>query len=904
MKKSILSIISIMIISASAVAQEPDYGKDDANKRFMPSRGMLGGRTDFSYLALEDHPSASGVPLGGIGAGNVQFAPDGRFVRIGLNNIHLPIRKSEGSFFAVWEEKSGKAIRLVRDNESRYGMDGVKSTVYTGLFPTAAIDYGETLPGIKVKVNASSSLIPHNIKDSSLPIVFFDVEISSDKETEVSAAFSWEDFIGRDIREPESIKGMDGQLFGHDRNRLCNGEEWPERQECQTSASPWKHKGMTGVRQASAAPLKPIRANFQNYVSEIAIVADTEDETGSISLLPAFDINGTGKGWEGFRTEGEFNDSPNYIIPLSTPGQCDGGSAIAVKTGIKADETKHIRFMLVWYFPEMEIDRAKDSPEFYWSGGSDYGRYFHNYFRSLEDIAGYGHAERKRLIEQTAEWHIPVMESTYPDWYKFKLINSGYVIYTNMILNKKGDMTVNEGGMGGLAGTMDQRISSHPFYQKFFTELDRSEMSIFADAQQRDGHILHFIGHYYYGMGTVGGRVPTEGGWMIDNTGGWIIQVVKDYEQTGDTDYLKHNIGKIHNGMSFLKSLIGKDIRIPIGGTTYDDFSHPPVYSYGATIYLSTLKAAIRASEAVGDVEKAGEYRTQFKETQEDLIRYLWNGRFFAYGCELDGSGRRDDIMFTGQLGGQFVSRYCGWGDIIPMEMTRSSVLSQFDISLSKTPDYYANKVWDINLGHGIDNEGSQCWPFYLESYTAYTAMQAGYYEDALEIMKHIQLVHLRKGWTWCLNLWNPAELSYMTAPVVWFSTDLFAGSGIDIPHHELRLAPVVQGKETAVYPVFFPRFWGEVKADPVKKKLYFKVTRTFGHDDITITKISAEHYGKPYEERSIIEIPETRLREGTVIDLSGHYNEIVQRPSGIRALKDPTTRMRQTKPTSSEAYL
>lgn len=31
-----------------------------------------------------------------------------------------------------------------------------------------------------------------------------------------------------------------------------------------------------------------------------------------------------------------------------------------------------------------------------------------------------------------------------------------------MILNKKGDVTVNEGGMGGLAGTMDQRISSHP----------------------------------------------------------------------------------------------------------------------------------------------------------------------------------------------------------------------------------------------------------------------------------------------------------------------------------------------------------------------------------------------------------------------------------------------------------
>ena len=90
---------------------------------------------------------------------------------------------------------------------------------------------------------------------------------------------------------------------------------------------------------------------------------------------------------------------------------------------------------------------------------------------------------------------------------------------------------VNEGAMGGFAGTMDQRLSSHPFYQKFFTQLDRSEMDIFADAMDPEGYILHFIGHYYVGMGTVGGRVPTEKGWMLDNASGWIIQLVKDYEQ-------------------------------------------------------------------------------------------------------------------------------------------------------------------------------------------------------------------------------------------------------------------------------------------------------------------------------------------------------------------------------------
>ena len=89
---------------------------------------------------------------------------------------------------------------------------------------------------------------------------------------------------------------------------------------------------------------------------------------------------------------------------------------------------------------------------------------------------------------------------------------------------------------------MDQRLSSHPFYQKFFTQLDRSGDGYFCRCNGSEGYILHFIGHYYVGMGTVGGRVPTEKGWMLDNASGWIIQLVKDYEQTGDTEYLKAHL--------------------------------------------------------------------------------------------------------------------------------------------------------------------------------------------------------------------------------------------------------------------------------------------------------------------------------------------------------------------------
>jgi len=849
-------IISGGLCLAISAEAQVDYGADRANKRNVPApNGVQGGRSDFNYLALSDHPSRSGVPLGGIGVGNVEFAPNGRFVRIGLNNIHLPIPRCTASFFALWYKtaKQTKVRRLVLDSVDQYGMEGTRHTTYTGLFPRADLTVGD--PVIRSTVHAWSSLIPQDVKNSSLPVVFFDVELESSADADAAVAFSWEDFIGRGIRDPLSVKGMDGQIFS--RGNLVNGEDWPERTPPATFAEPFDGEGYSGIRQHAEKPIIPVKATFQNYVDEVAVLARKDD--GSVSRLEAFDVK-DGKGWEGFVSNGSFENAAASRQSLN-----GGASAVAIKTTLKKGQRKTLRFMLVWYFPELIIDKEHAEPGSYWGGGSDYGRYFHNFFPDLRSLAGYAIASHDSLFDGTIEWQRPILRSSYPDWYKFKLINSAYVIYTNMILNKKGDVTINEGGMGGLAGTMDQRISSHPFYQKLFTQLDRSEMSIFGDAQALDGSIDHFIGHYYVGMGTMGGRVPTEGQWMLDNTEGWIIQVVKDYQQSGDFHYLYKFAGRIRDGMKFLKSKMPPGVEIPIGPTTYDDFEHPPVYSYEAGIYLATLRAAEVAAVAMGDSAWAKECRGQFTRTQNDMMRLLWNGRFFAYGCETDGSGRLDSILFTGQLAGEFVSRYCGWGDILPMPVIRSAYRVQFDISLSHTPDYYANKVWDMRLGHGIDQRGSQCWPFYLESYTAYTGIQGGYLDEGMDIMKHIQLVHLRKGLEWCQNLWNPGDITYMTAPVTWFSTDVLTGAGLDVPKGELRLAPEMTGE----FPLFYPGFWAMLTV--TKEKVSLKVLKTFSHTNpIRIKTIVVEPMGQATDKGRRIGLPAAFVVEkGAVLDLN-----------------------------------
>ena len=228
-----------------------NYGVEEANTKFSLQNGILGGKTNYDYLSLKDHEDVSGVPLGGIGVGNINFAPSGKFTRIGINNIHTPIKRSEYSFFSLWTRKGNEkeAVRLVRDNATLYGMKGVKHTRYKGLFPTAELSYADNDLQVAPVIRAYSGLVPHNVKDSSLPVVWFEIDLVSQEDMEASLAFSWEDFIGM-FKDPESLEGFDnGQLLSEGRASLNNGENWPLREKAKTYVEPYQLENLKGLIQ-------------------------------------------------------------------------------------------------------------------------------------------------------------------------------------------------------------------------------------------------------------------------------------------------------------------------------------------------------------------------------------------------------------------------------------------------------------------------------------------------------------------------------------------------------------------------------------------------------------------------------------------------------------------------------
>ena len=274
MKRKTIAALLLFAAAALPVSAQnrkgaDDYGVEEANNKFAARSGVLGGSDDYDYLDLKDHPDVSGIPLGGIGVGNVNFSPSGRFTRIGINNMHMPQKRTEACFFALWPGRGGEALRLVRDSLAQYGMEGVEHTGYTGLFPGATLRFGGETP-LQPEIRAWSGLVPHNAKDSSLPVVWFEIRLTSPDDREAAVAFSWEDFIGL-FRDPVSTEGMDGQVLQDGRNRLCNGEEWPDREKAATQIALYRTGNLSGLVQFAAGPLEPRRYTFQNYVDRVVV---------------------------------------------------------------------------------------------------------------------------------------------------------------------------------------------------------------------------------------------------------------------------------------------------------------------------------------------------------------------------------------------------------------------------------------------------------------------------------------------------------------------------------------------------------------------------------------------------------------------------------------------------------
>ncbi len=834
----------------------------------------------------------SGVALGGIGVGYYEIDPTGRVTRNCINNIHKSFADSPAGFMVgAWDGKT--ATRLQRDDAVLYGMKGYANSDYMGLWPRVSINFRDSLSGVAdIGFSAYSGLKAHDSKNSSLPVVYYDVTLKNDDNTlkTMSALLSWGDLIGRGIRDSEKKTLSD-----------LNGEssDWFDMATLQTYAKGVKicSEGVTysGVMQYAKESLPHHRATFQNYNNAFMILAEERQDT-KITILKNFDVNDS-KAFSSYTVSGCLSDYDEREVELSASAKAGrtttNGSAVAVSAQVPAHSEVTVRFLVSWFMPEITESEYAKINHF---SSCDYNKYYHNYFSSIEELTCYAIKVRNAQKDAILDWQRPILNSSMPKWLQFKIINSGYTLYACGVLNKRGNFSTLEGEMGGYGGTMDQKMSSYAVYDKLFPQLNLTENRQFANVTGANGEIQHFDVHYYFGICDYENTDnPTPAGSMIDNTGTWMMQMWNYYRHTGDKKYLEEYYQTMKTSLDFLISCYPEGAHIPSYYTTYDDYSHPDVLVYSGTVWLYMLELGVKWAVLLCDNEAAVKYEAERIEAHADLELYYgaWQqdlgfDSFYAYGSDgefLASNGKQgmveNSIMFSGAMAGQFMSRMDGQGDKICFDKFISHMKTFLQTSVQGANDYMAAKIYNIRTSQSLDKLSSNCWPFYLESYGGMAAIQAGYLEDGLEILKHTSLVDLRLGYTWTRSLWTRAYVTYMTAPVSWMITDVLAGASVDVPTKSITLGPSaiasqgVGAGERLCVPLYYPKYWAELNYDKSRGELTYKVTKTFyeaGEKAIAIDTVFATPAGVTSGNTVKISLPDDFIiAEGAVLDLSAH---------------------------------
>ncbi|XP_024514896.1 non-lysosomal glucosylceramidase isoform X1 [Selaginella moellendorffii] len=409
-------------------------------------------------------PSAChGVPLGGMGGGSIGRGFRGEFRRWQL----LPSVTSEAAVlanqFSVFvtrdkdhgEKKKIASVLSPRPSELDVGkkaqspeicawdwnLDGQNST-YHGLFPRAWTIYdGEPDPDLKISCRQVSPFIPHDYRESSLPVcVFSYVIVNTGKESaSVSLLFTWANSVGGDTH----LSG------GHSNKPFLEDD------------------GVAGV------VLHHRTAKGQPSV-EFAIAARQNADV-AVSVCPSFLVSGKGSTmtakemWNQMREKGCFDTDTVCEPSLPSLVNSSLGAAVSASVTIAPHGKKVVDFALSWDIPEVKFPK-----------GRSYHRRYTQFYGSYGDAA-------PRLVHdallnypkweaEIEKWQEPVLkDANLPEWYKFTLFNELYYLVAGGTVWTDGNPPLQ--GNAELA-VPDTAFVTPSFRSNGFTSRTNSESSI------------------------------------------------------------------------------------------------------------------------------------------------------------------------------------------------------------------------------------------------------------------------------------------------------------------------------------------------------------------------------------------------------------------------------------------
>lgn len=636
---------------------------------------------------------ASGVPLGGIGAGCVEIRADGSFRQWEIFNnwggqlttrfcSYPPSYDLLNAFAAIGV---GDKAFVLESKPVTGGLPGVTAVDYDGKFPFANLKYllPQEVP-LTVSLEAFGSYIPHRPDDSGQPALGLTYTITNtgEKPADVRLALS----VVNPIGERCSVEHKDKLNIA-----VCGD-------------------GRSGLAVASldAAPTH--------------VLGGADDQEN----LKAF--------WTAFAGPGPVKE------------QVSTGQRIVevVPFSLKPGESRKVRLVIGWFFPEHRENGV----------GPLVGHYYENLVDSPAVAVARFAGGFDEFRKASAAWRDTMLEASWPKWATDWLVNMQGNIVKSSWWVKDGRWIMYESMDCPNSGPIHViHLADWPILDAF-PKLELDLLRRFAKVQYKNGQLPEQFNEGKHGGPSItfpGGRD------LMDLSPKYALEIWHRYKETGDKQFLEDAYPAVKKAMAYAQSFDKDDDGLPdhtFNRTTWDLMNTGYLSSYAAPVWLTGLRATEQLAAIMKENAYAAEMGKLLAKGRASLDAKLWNGSYYAYWADKD--GKKSDVCFVDQVHGELYAEFLGLGNILPREKVQSALqaiakinsqATRYGLVVLATPDgqmfrpgdnrveILADEVIPACIGMVVNGEAIQGLEFLRRLYYCFTVVNRGSLWDTADVL-------------------------------------------------------------------------------------------------------------------------------------------------------------------------
>lgn len=660
-----------------------------------------------------------GMPIGGIGTGQLYLGGDGRLWHWDIFNHSSPT--------GIDHYKSPVAFRpsvtqgfVLRVADKSFALDstGIASVAFRGEYPVGRVEYRDPAAPLEVDLEAFSPFAPLATADSGLPVTILEFTLRNPTREAVDAELlgELENAVLHDSRwaaAQRRNRAIQGDNFTFiegsaepaepsplNDTRLADpaqpGGEWSGNGDLVTSRPFALAQAYINIRFGPAASPGGVKVRL---LVDGEAVRTTATAGGSSRRTETLDVrNFAGKvaqleiAWTAGATragsveEIALSDRPADAVAL--PELPDYGSMGLALLGAPAERTSadavgplhdrmvgqlgrrlrlepearvKVTFVVAWSFPNLRFRRLGPV-------GRHYAVQFPTALSAIRHVA----ANYERLSGQTRLWRDTWYDSTLPFWLLDRtMANTGTLATATAYRFADGRFWGWEGVVSG-PGTCTHVWGYAQAVGRLFPELERDlrERTDYGIALRPDG-CVRFRGEFANAEGS--------DGWAVDGQAMVLLRTWREHQTSADDAFLRRVWPRAKKALA---ALIERDAD---RDGILDGSQHNTLDSawYGRVAWLSSLyAAALRAGEQMalemGDAAFAETCRELANRAAQSIVRELFDGDYFinrtdpAHAASINsGTGCHID-----QVLGQSWAWQVGLGRILPERETRKALAS------------------------------------------------------------------------------------------------------------------------------------------------------------------------------------------------------------------------------------